>query len=422
MLNSVTLLGSSSGRNAGDAALIDGIMDCVDTSCGKQLLYEIPTIKPSYINNNYHQRVLPISMLPWNLSLKMLGLPTYRSIMRTDISLVFDAILFDRSLYNPLFNFMSTLALILPRAKKNGKKMAFFNVGTGPVDTPTGRSMLRDLADMMDFITVRDKDSLDILKDIGVKNKRVLLTADAALNVLSSNKERVDDLIKSAGIKDPEEEILGINVNAYIDTWARPKRPSMGEEAFVSVFSKALNTALQELKVPLLFISTQHHDVDITKKVMRKISSTNPIGLISNTTCNHRDIKGVLSRLSMLCAMRLHAMILATSELVPTVGIAYQPKCEYYFRSLDLDDYMLTFSNFTVNSLTDHILRGWTERKTITSRLNSNIPILKQEALKAGKLVAAISRGENLDNTFLKFQNGVSANAVDNSSKASLIY
>ncbi len=45
MINSITLLGSSSGRNAGDAALIAGIIDSVDAACGKEVLWEIPTIK-----------------------------------------------------------------------------------------------------------------------------------------------------------------------------------------------------------------------------------------------------------------------------------------------------------------------------------------------------------------------------------------
>ncbi|MBN8550415.1 MAG: polysaccharide pyruvyl transferase family protein, partial [Deltaproteobacteria bacterium] len=191
MINSLTLLGSSSGRNAGDAALIAGIMDSVDESCGRKLVYEIPTIKPSFIRNNYHNQTQPIGMLPWNLSVKMLGVPTYRSIMRTDLSLVFDAILFDRSLYNPLFNFLSTLALLLPRAKRAGKRMGFFNVSAGPVTTPAGREMLRRVASLMDFVTVRDQNSYDLLRNIGVVDQPILITADAALTMRPASEERV---------------------------------------------------------------------------------------------------------------------------------------------------------------------------------------------------------------------------------------
>ncbi|MBD3337282.1 MAG: hypothetical protein GF355_17355, partial [Candidatus Eisenbacteria bacterium] len=189
MLKSITLLGSSSGRNAGDAALLSGIMEGVDRACGTRLLYEIPTINPGFIRRTYPHRVRPVGMLPWNLSIKMLGLPTYRSILRTDLTLIFDAILFDRALWNPLFNFLSTLHLLLPAARRRGGRMGFYNVGTGPVTTPAGRRMLRRLSETMDFITVRDQESLEILHEIGVRHPRMLLTADAALEIAGAGEE-----------------------------------------------------------------------------------------------------------------------------------------------------------------------------------------------------------------------------------------
>ncbi|HQH28422.1 MAG TPA: polysaccharide pyruvyl transferase family protein, partial [Oligoflexia bacterium] len=265
MLKSITLLGSSSGRNAGDAALLSAIMDSVDRSCGTRLLYEIPTIKPGFIRNNYNNRVQPISMLPWHASVKMFGVPTCRSIMRTDLSLIFDAILFDRALYNPLFNFLSTLYLLLPRAKRRGKKIACFNVGTGPVTTPAGQRMLRELAEIMEFITVRDQSSLDILKDIGVKNERLILTADAALNVAPCDEERIRQIFSQLKLN-PEQEILGININSYIDTWAGPDHQPMGKAKFLTEYAAALSRAARKLHVPLLFVCSQHNDVAITKE------------------------------------------------------------------------------------------------------------------------------------------------------------
>ena len=232
MINDITLLGSSSGRNAGDAALISGIMESVDAACGKDLTYEIPTPRPSYIRDNYHNQRKAISMMPWHLSMKMLGVPTYRSIMHTDLTLLFDAILFDRSLYNPMFNFLSSLYLMLPKARREGKRMACFNVGAGPITTKTGRKMLREVGELMDFITVRDEDSYRILRDVGITNPRMMVTADAALNVQASDPGQAEDMLCKVGC-DPEEEILGINVNTYIDTWAGPDVTPMGKEKFL---------------------------------------------------------------------------------------------------------------------------------------------------------------------------------------------
>lgn len=399
LLRSITLLGSSSGRNAGDAALMSGIMDPVDEACARRLRYEIPTIRPRFVKNTYQNHVVPVGMLPWNMSIKMLGVPTYQSIMRTDLSLVFDAILFDRALFNPLFNFMSTLSLLLPKAKAKGKKLAFYNVGTGPVNTRLGKKMLRELADMMDFVTVRDQASHDILMDIGVSNPRVVIAADAALGVKPATAERVDEIIRQIGLEG-QGEILAININAYLDTWADSQKKSgksMGKEAFLATYAAALNRVIPKLGVPVLFVVTQHHDMAITNELIARLRVREKIALLSNLTYNHFEIKGVLSRVSLLFGMRLHAMILGSSVFTPIVGLAYQPKIAHYFHTLGMQSYFLSFDQFQAENLEQLVLSGWEKREALKASLRQRIPYQIERSNIASRLVAALDRNENLD-------------------------
>lgn len=393
MFQTVSLLGSASGRNAGDAALISGIMDSVDAACGRQLLYEIPTINTKFIRQTYTKnRVKPIPMMPWNLAVKMFGLPTYRSAVNADISLVFDAVLFDRSLYNPLFNFLSSLYLILPQAKKRGKKVGLFNVGAGPVSTPQGRKMLRELANTVDFVVPRDKGSYDLLLEIGVTNPNMFMGADAALNSPASDPARCKNILTYAGVN-PEKEIFAVNVNAYLDTWASPNRKSIGKEPFVKAYVGALNRVARDLGVQLLFVATQHHDVDITREVMDGVISGQPKGFLSNTSFDHFDIKGALGQVSLLFAMRLHAMILASSMHTPIIGLAYQPKCQYYYDSLSISRYCMSFDDFSEEALYRHMIEGWQSRGQLRSILDNNIPVMKHDANKAAHVVARMSEG-----------------------------
>ncbi len=396
MLKSATLLGSSSGRNTGDAALIGAIMDAVDEACGAPLRYEIPTIRPSYIRDNYRSNARPVSMLPWSFSVKMLGIPTYRSIRRTDLTLIFDAILFDRSLYNPLFNFMSTLRLLLPRAKKKGKLMGCYDVGVGPVNLPAGRRMLREILELMDFITVRDEDSHLILRDVGVENPRVLVAADAALNAPSSSDERVGQIFEEAGIK-PDRPILAVNINRYVDTWASPSRKPMGLEAFVTTYAAALNRAARELLAQVVFVTTQPMDLEITRALMDHLHPLVRPRLISNERYNHADMKAVLRKVDLLFGMRLHSIILASAELTPVIGITYQPKVAHYFGTLGLGELSLGFEDFSEDSLFQHIVTGWANRERIKARLEEKIPALQKRARKPAALIAALHRGENVE-------------------------
>lgn len=389
MINTITLLGSSSGRNAGDAALLSGIMDSIDSACGMKLLYEIPTIKPAFIRTSYENRVKAIPVMPWNLSLKLLGVTTYRSIMRTDLSLVFDAVLFDRSLFNPLFNHLGALALLLDHAKKRQKAMAYFNVSAGPVKTPLGRKLLRELSERMDFITVRDQASADLLHEIGVKNSNLVVTADAALNVRPSSEKRIGYIWKELGFES-SEEVLAINISKYLDTWAVRSGPSIGKEEFIKIYSKALSKVAKELGVPLLFVCTQYHDVPVTQALMDSVEGAKQKALISNRDHSHHDISGVLAKVSLLCAMRLHAIILASAGLTPLIALPHQPKVNHYLDSIGLSNFSLSFDQFSSETLAQHLLNGWNERNNIKTILKGAIPRQQEKALFAAELVAAM--------------------------------
>lgn len=396
MINSVTLLGSSSGRNAGDAALISGIMDGIDSECGKRLTYEIPSVRPSYVKNNYANDVRPIGMMPWNLSVKMFGLPTWRSVMRTDLSLIFDAILFDRSLYNPLFNYLSTVYLMLPFAKRAGKILGMYNVGAGPVNSEAGKKMLREVSELMDFITVRDQDSYDILRGIGVENPRMTVAADAALTVVPPAAEHIDRIIQKAGFL-ANDNILAINVNRYLDSWASPGRKPMTPEQFVSVYGQALSAVVQDLGVQLMFVSTQHHDVEISQQVMNAVQAPCRKALISNVDLNHYEIQGVMTRAGLLFGMRLHSIILAASVHTPVIGLEYQPKVTHFLKTAGLGQNSLSFNDFTVEQVAAHIKEGWMNRGKIREILDNNIPLLQQRARIPARLIASLARGESMN-------------------------
>jgi len=392
MFKTVTLLGSSSGRNAGDAALIASIMNELDHVSGTSLRYDIPTVRPRYIRDSYPNRTHPVGMMPWNGALRMLGLPTAASLMRTDAVVIFDAILFDRALFNPLFNFLSSLYLLLPIASARNIPIIGYNVGVGPVSTPSGRHMLRSVIERMRFCMTRDADSLELLRELGVRNPHIGLGADCALNAPAWNSSRVDEVFHRAGIT-TEEPVLGININRYLDTWASPSRPSMGREAFLQVYAAALTRVAEQIRVPFVFVTTQDHDVEITGDLMARMPSGVRTVLIDKRQYDHEAIKGILRRLSLLCGMRLHSLIMASAEMTPIVGLSYQPKVTHYFNELNIPDRTLLFDNFSPEALSAHILRGWEDRESLRNGLAVRIPELRLRSGICGRLLDAVQHG-----------------------------
>lgn len=393
-INSITILGSSSGRNAGDAALLSGIMDCIDNACGTRMLYEIPTYRPAYIWNNYQNRVRPISMLPWNATVGMLGVPTFQSIRRSKLTIIYDAMLFDRKLWNPLTNYMSSAWAYMKYLRAKGSLLGFYNVGAGPVTTEWGKRMLKELGQMADFITVRELDSYNLLRDMGIDEDKMLITADNAIPVRSSSPEVVQAIFKELGMPFGEE-ILAININSYLNSWSGLGQKTLTAESFISTYAAALNRFLSDVPVPVLFVATQHSDVPVTQQLMNAINAPKGKGLFSNVRYNHHDVKGVLEHVSMLFGMRLHANILATSALTPAVALVFQQKVKSYFDLLGLPKNVMSFADFSEEALLGQLRYGWERRSEIRERLLQVIPVLSKETARSAEIVAAIHRGED---------------------------
>lgn len=412
-INSITILGSSSGRNAGDAALLSGIMDCIDNACGRRVLYEIPTYRPPYIWNNYENKVRPISMLPWHGTVGMLGIPTYSSIQRSKLTIIYDAMLFDRKLWNPLTNYMSSAWLYLKHLKRAGNLVGFYNVGAGPVTTEWGTRMLKELAELADFITVREVDSYNLLKDLGTDESKMLITADNAIPVTPCAQSKLDLIFNELGI-DQSKEILAININSYLNSWAGLNQKTLSSSEFIDTYAAALNEFLATHKVPVLFVATQHSDIPVTQELMNKTQTSYGKALFSNVKYNHHDVKGVLSKASLLFGMRLHANILATSALTPAVALVFQKKVESYFNLLGLPKNIMSFADFSKESLLDKLTYGWNTRAETKKQLEQVIPTLSLETAKSAEIVAAIDRGEDYLEVLNKLKRGEFPRLVSN--------
>ena len=383
---SITLLGSSSGRNAGDAALLNSIMSDLK-ELDPDLRFEIPTINPSFITKSFSKyNAKPISMLPWHFSIKMLGFPTFLSVARTDMIIIFDAILFDRALYNPLFNFLSTLYFLIPFAKRKGKKIVYYNVGVGPITTTIGKKMLKKISEMTDLITVRDSQSIQILKSLKIPESKIFLTADAALNNTPCTKGRTKKILSLEKIR-RDRPFLGFNINAYVDTWVETGREPINIESFLRDIASVLDKVIEDLNVNVIFFATQHMDIPIISRVINLIRNKERVNLITNKRYSSQEIMGLLGEIELFIGMRLHSLILASAMHTPILGLVYQDKVRNYLRELNLEEQRLEFSNFNVENLFNITKKSWYEREKIKKHLSKQIEELKKKARVTPKMV-----------------------------------
>ncbi|MBN1480451.1 polysaccharide pyruvyl transferase family protein [candidate division KSB1 bacterium] len=384
-MKKIAVIGNNSGRNAGDAAILGCLLKDIST-CYKRVEFYIPTINPKFVRTTFAQYgVNAVGLLPWNMSVKILGLPTLKTILQADLVLVTDAILFDRKLYNPLYNYLWTLAQILPVAKKRGIPVVLYNSSLGPARTEAGKRALKAVIDSAEALILRDRESVELLQNLGFEHPKIIEGADCALNAEAAGEKQLTRISEKERLFQSDRPAIGFNVNSYVDAFVRSDGFSFGRNNLIDLYAETVDAVIDTLDVDVIFVETQHMDMRIAGKVMAKIKHKNRIRLVTNKKYNYQEICSVLKRLELFVGMRTHSLILSSAMGTVPVGIITYPKNRGYMRTIGLEKNLLAFRDLSVQRYVDLIVRSYENREGLK---NEMVPLLLKEKAKAHQAAA----------------------------------
>jgi polysaccharide pyruvyl transferase WcaK-like protein len=382
----ITLLGNNSGRNLGDMAIMSSIMESLSKRMPDAEFY-VPTIKPDWVEKHYGKRynVKAVNVMPWTLSVRLLGLPTLQCFAKSDCALICDGIIFGKKLFNPAFNYLITLVFLVPLARLLGCKMVCYSTGIGPFPSWISRLLAKWTINGCDLVMMRERDSEKLTKDIGV-TQPVELTGDAAfINPVSSDEVAVS-ILKEIGL-DPEKPVMAINATSYLDTWLKPEERLQSPQTFLNLLADSIKKVQASVKdnfQPMIFCT---HPMD--EKTCRELAGLMGGAVLTNTTYLSHDIQAVLRRCGLLVGMRFHSIVLASSVEIPVVGLVYAPKVRGYLRLLECEDYGLELASLTVENLSSKLTEAWDSRQALQERQRPIIRALKVGAEHAADTLVA---------------------------------
>jgi len=387
-MKTITVLGNFSGRNAGDAAILGGLVSDISSQF-EDVQFKVPTIKPGFVRRAYvGYNVRPVSILPWTFSIKILGVPTFWTTLHADLVLVTDAILFDRKLYNPLYNYLWTLSQVLPMAKKRNIPVVLYNCSLGPIKTKQGRACLKRVVDSADILVLRDVESIDLLKTLNISHNNIHIGADCALNVEPSPDATFATISEQEQLFTHGRPLVGFNVNSYVDAYVRQNGQAFGRQRFISLFAETVDRTIDEFGVDVVFVETQHMDMHIASKVIAHIKNRHNIKLISNIKYSYQDICAVLKRLELFVGMRTHSLIFSTAMGIPAAGVITYPKNRAYMKTIGQENRLVDFEDFSVEQFFDVIAKTWQQRQEIRQTLQQKVTIEKKKAKNSAIILA----------------------------------
>lgn len=257
---------------------------------------------------------------------------------------------------------------LMKLAKRYNKPIMVYANGIGPINKKINRVLTKNILDKVDLITLRDKDSRVFLDELGVKNKNIYVTADPVFTLEPSKDAIIDNIFKEEGVKS-DKPLVGISVRNWTNS-----------ESLINNLSKAVDYMISEYKVNVIIIPMHYpKDLSISKSILDKVTKEGCY-VISNRH-SVEDIMGIIKRLEIIIAMRLHSLIYAATQDIPMVGIVYDPKIEGFLKSIGME-HMCKVENVNYTQLVKNIDYVWKNKDELRNKLMKSDKRMKEQALK----------------------------------------
>ncbi|MCL6623872.1 MAG: polysaccharide pyruvyl transferase family protein [Fimbriimonadales bacterium] len=243
-------------------------------------------------------------------------------------------------------------------ARKLGKRVILLAQGVGPLRSLLGRRMAAGAFQAAQAITVRDPQSLAVLRDLKV-NKPVQVTADLAWLVEPDRGEGAFSL--------GEMRTIGISA-----------RPWRGRKALAGLFGEFAQILYQNQYVPVLVEMDRNEDTQILDAIAKMHGGRCPD--IRNVA-TPSQMAGRIARMDGMVAMRMHAGLFCALGGKAPLMIAYDPKVSAFSASLGLPS-PLSLDGLTPQKLWEAFKRFEAERRKWDGEVQARVGPLRDLAKK----------------------------------------
>ncbi len=260
-------------------------------------------------------------------------------------------------------------------AKMFHKPVIVYANGIGPINKKINRALTKKTLNKVDLITLRDYNSKTTLEEIGVQSKMVV-TSDPVFTLESSNKDRVNSIFKEEEIP-TDKPLIGISVRNWKNT-----------SNIVDVVSKTIDYIDSSYDVNTILIPMHYpEDLEISLDIAKK--SNSPNCYVIKNKYNVEDMMGIINRLELIIAMRLHSLIYAATQAVPMIGLVYDPKVDGLLEMLNIKE-KCDVEKIELVELCSLIDKVWNNKKNIRSSLTEIKNELREKALDNVKMALEI--------------------------------
>lgn len=213
---------------------------------------------------------------------------------------------------------------VIKLAQWLGKPTFVYAQGIGPVNRKLFRPLIASVFRRCDYISVRDTESANLLREMGLRGKDAIqVVPDPVMGLTLRESAAGPEGNGDAGEAAAELPVVGVSVRFWNEA-----------QTELTQLAEGLSQLCRRRSVHIRFLPFHlPGDVEASRFVMERLGNVADHGCtvsIAPETEHPQDMLREVSRCSLLVGMRLHSLIYAASRNVPLLGVSYDPKIDHF--------------------------------------------------------------------------------------------
>lgn len=254
-------------------------------------------------------------------------------------------------------------------------------VGVGPLQDRDERAMVLEVLNATNLVTVRDQRSALLLEEIGVAHD-ILVTADPGL--LLEPEEFTPEMLVREGVQ-PGTRLIGLSVRE-----PGPAAPDLYIEHYHDLLANTGDYLVDRMEAMVLFIPMEMRpDLQQSHAIVARMANVQQAHILKGSYSS-RQIRGLVTQLEFVIAMRLHLLIFTACAGTPFVPLAYGSKVAEFIGELAMP--MPPVQSTNAGQLLAYIDRAWDIRKELRQRIVTHLPPLVARASQTVDLAVELLR------------------------------
>lgn len=231
---------------------------------------------------------------------------------------------------------------IIKMAQWHKKEVVIYSQGYGPVNKAYNKFLVKRVLNKVNHIFVRDRNAKEALLEIGIKNPPIVVTTDPVMGMKAS---KIAKLKIKGYLKERKEGRPRVGI--YLRSW---KDDINFRWQIADICSE-----LAERDIDLYCIPMQRPEDHRFLNFLEEEYPLSPTVTRIDEKLDVKEVFALTGEMDVVIGMRLHALIMATAQGIPVVGLSYDPKVDDFMASIQNKN-CFDVENFDPFELTDAVL------------------------------------------------------------------